>query len=416
MKRSAFRILTFSLLLSALSCESEDPIKREQAEMQKRMEGTTTDFYKAFKVALRGTAATGQSESFHDARTALLALAGSTAMEMGEVKKDSSLTAVVSKLFTVAVGLKDAKKILLETDEDTLPTVAENILYVISAGKSSDLSQSGLPWLNENSEHLMLAALWYASAKAPKSFALYELSRTNDDQLGNTDLKLLAKMSRSVIYLREDWPYMSEKAADEYLAISEKEKDYIMQHPWPSLDTAANPSPEAAWHQWRGIGYLLRATARMKMEDKDKEADADLQMFLQEATAGGFDNELTWTVGAYLAVKKEDKEKAALYLGKLEKSSVLSENERKTASEIKGYMNNREPGKALNMISDKMAIAKISGHYISGRANQLGGLAKLEEMDWSKRLLKIVDEISGFVGKIPDASDDMDSGSSDLFD
>lgn len=351
-------LLPVVFLATLISCSKEDPMEKEKREITERIADVKLDAYKAFKVSLRGTAAAGKDSAFDRARLSVLAAVG-YAMMGG----DSALMRDPVAMIKTTKEVGSSITLLAKTDEDSLPTVLENIDYVLSgATHSSKPFVSNL--LNENEEHLMLGGIWISTPGTPSELPLYEFSRTNDDALGSVDMKLIAKAGRSLLYLRESFPYHAEKSADELIALTEKEKDYLLKNPWPMVDANGNAAnPEQAWHQLHGIAYLLRGLSREKMDGKEEDALDDLETFIKESEAGGLDNEATWSAGAYVAIKKENKDDAIKYLDKLAASKALTKDELEAVKETRDYIESRENGKALNSFSDKLAILKIGGGY-----------------------------------------------------
>jgi len=410
--RNLLPILAFSGFAFLVSCgnEKEDPIKREQAEMKEQLDATSVGYYKALKVALRSTAAAPDDPEFAKARMTIMGFAGETfvTVQMAAHRPDSMKEDALRLLSNVK-ELDHAKDVLLKIDEDSLPTVTANLLVMLAGLSSTPKDDDVPPDLYKSGEHLFFAGAWYVSRRMPRPFALYELSRVKDDELKSVDLQLLAKLCRSMMYLEEKWNYMSEQSASEFIAITEKEKDYLLASPWPSIDTASSPSPEAAWHQLHGLGYLLRGVARLQMEEevKHEEGYDDLEKFVAEAEAGGFDNELTWTAGTYVAVKKENKDKAIAYLGKLEKSKTLSQEEKDAAKEIREYMERRDAGKAMNKLNDKLAIARISYHYFAARISHSKQAKSVNKTEAGKKLARVTEEAQAFGDNIPSGADSL---------
>lgn len=374
-------------VLSLVSCggSDEDPLLLEKKAMEKMQAENKVEFYRAFKVALRSYAVDSTEPGFAEARNAILGTAGNAlhVMDSASAAKTNLL-----EMASNAKALYDAKDVLLKTDEDSLPTILENIFSMGGKGLSASQEQSLFSGFGEDDEHLFLGATYYVSHKVPKSFMLYEIYRVHDERLKSTEMRIGSKLLKSIAWLENKWPYHAELAANEYIALFDKEKSYLLSSPLPSLDTAATPTPEKAWHQWRAIGYALLGVAHMQMEDKEKQEAAydDFALFLKDAEAGGLDNELTWSIGATVAVKNEDKEKALAYLGKLETSKILNADEKEAATAIKQYVEKRDNASALNSISDKLAIAKIAGTYAVHRANAAKPVERMQQTEAGKKL------------------------------
>src|SRR5574343_1849909 len=94
MKKILFLLPVFAVLFSFCSKE-EDPFKREQEEMNKAMSATINDTYRAFKVALRGTATAGKDSLFDQARLNLLAATGYVLVESAQPDSTRNLQDVI---------------------------------------------------------------------------------------------------------------------------------------------------------------------------------------------------------------------------------------------------------------------------------------------------------------------------------
>lgn len=387
MKKILLLFPVFVLLF--LSCgKDEDPMQREQKEMDKAMSGPVSDTYKAFKVALRGTATAGKDSLFDQARLNLLAATGYVLVQSAQPDSTRSLNDVI-QLAKSAETIAETVPMLIKTDEDTLPTVLENIAWVMDP-KNSGATWSVASLLNEDEEHLILAGAWIVSQRAPAGLCLYELSRVDDDSLRTPDLKLISKFARSILYYLNNWPYHGEQSADELVQLTEKEKDYLLKNPWPAVDAQGNAvTPEQAWHQLHGIAYLLRGLNREKMEDRKADALADMETFVSEAEAGGLDNEVTWSAGAYVAISKEDKDGALKYLDKLAASKILSKDELAAINSTRDYISKRDNKTAMTTFNDKIAIVKITATYVGKLLSQSKPIKDLNGSKSGKEFLRL---------------------------
>jgi hypothetical protein len=397
-------VLPLLILLSLVySCgtEKEDPFLREQKLMDESMKSLLPDGYKAFKVALRGTANQGKDSLFDQARLNLLAASGYVLVKTAQPDSTRSLKDIL-KIAQAAKTITEAIPTLIKTDEDTLPTIMENISYVLNlTNLNTGIHFDSL--VNESEEHLYLATAWILSQRAPSSFGLYELNRVDDTKLRSKDLQMVSKLSRSLLYYTNDWPYHGERAAEDLLKFTEDEKTYLLAHPWPTKDAGGNDvTAEQSWHQIHGLAYLMRGLNRDKMEDRKEDANSDFNEFVSEAERGGLDNELTWLVGAYVSIRQEKKEKALEYLDKLAASKVLSQEELDAIAETRKYVADRDNGKALNAFSDKLAIVRIAGVYAYSLFEKSEAMVKMEKSPAGKEFLRIT-KISP--GKLLDPAD-----------
>ena len=369
------------------ACHHEDPFDKEQIEIDEALSSSQLQAYKAFKVSLRGTAATGKDSAFDQARREVLStMAYSIAAASDSTKQVDLISAVKSSSTLLASVALLAKK-----DEDSLPTVLENISYINYADQPAGKDPFAT-LLNESEEHAVLGALWMGTPSAPAGLSLYEIQKIKDDEVRSVDVKLILKMARSMMYFQHKWPYHAERSADELVKMIEKEKDYFIKNPWPAVDANGNSvSAEQAWHQMHATGILMRAAARMQMEEKDKEYMEDLSLFVQEAETGGFDDEAVWSIGALVAIKKDDKDAALKYLGKLEKSKNLSSDELAAIAETKKYVEKKENGEALTAMKDKIAFLGITSNYFGKLLMNSKPVKELDKSEGGKKFLAITD-------------------------
>jgi hypothetical protein len=151
----------------------------------------------------------------------------------------------------------------------------------------------------------------------------------------------------------------------------------------------------------------MRALARMQMENKDKEYMDDLSSFVSEAEAGGFDDEAVWSIGALVAIKKDDKEMALKYLGKLEKSKNLSADELNAVAETKKYLEKKENNEALAAMKDKIAYGTITLKYFGTMVMNSKPVAQLNKTESGKKFVGITH--LGFGDAVSAAENTVDS-------
>lgn len=386
MKKLLFPILVLALAVSSCG-EKEDPYALEQKEIDAYFVEGGLDYYQAFKISLRGTKAVGKDPEFDSARMQLLLLTG-YAME---AIHDSEIS--VSKYIRAGTEIYNAEtavEVLLEKDEDSLPTVMENISFVMVGDSVPD------PLANlftESEEHLILAGLWFAGAHAHPDLAMYELNRIKINDIRDPQFRLLTEMTRSLLYLTHEWPYHAEKSADDFLAMTETEKDALLATPWPGVDVNGNTvSPEQAWHQIRAIGYVLRAAARSKCEDDEEKNEAafdDLDEFVKEAEAGGLDHEVVDLAGLTVALKHENNDDALMYIEKLEKRQNLTAEEKELIAEIKTYVSDKKHEDAETALEENGAMPGFLGNLFADQFMNLPAVKKLEESETGKKFIEV---------------------------
>lgn len=416
--------LIVALALVFSSCSDKESLKeKEMKKMQEQLSGVKVDFYKAVKVTVRSTAAMPNDPEFVKARKAMLSLATGLFQYQvgpdGQVIRDSSRMDVMD-IFTMAKTFYSAKDVLLKTDEDSLPTIVENVLFIMSGLKSSDLKSFGyFNNYNANYEHAILGATWTASHVAPKEFALYEFYKTDEDKISDKEMMVVVKIAKALIFLNNEYYYHSKEKSDQYLESVEANKEYFIKNPFMTIfPEAANITPEHQYYQLHCLGYIMRSLAEVEMDMQD-EADEDMVKFVEEAEKGGGDNELIWMVGAYNNIKKEDKEKALVYLNKLEKSDKIGAPEKQAVTDIKKYMEDRDSEKALTKFKDKFALMSISYDLLKARlaeTKQIQEFKKSKEGDKFFGIQKAIDDKSELVNSLGNTmnSDSLSNKATDL--
>ena len=377
----------FALILSSCGGKKEDPYAREQKEIDEYLSSEGLNVYKAFKVSIRGTKAAGQDPEFDKARAELFALTGYLLQQ----STDTTHTVDAFEVYETVTEAKPAIETLIKKDEDSLPTVMENISYVVADPGAND-PLAGM--FTESEEHLILSGLWFAGAHAHPDLALYELHRVKSDDIRDAHFKCLAEMTRSLLYLTHEWPYHAEKSADDFLALTEKEKAALIENPWPMVDANGNAvTPEQSWHQLRAIGFILRGLARHKCEEEEKKAQGieDLESFITEAEAGGLDHKIVDLAGLLVALEKEDSDKASAYIAKLEARPDLTQEEKDLVAEIKPLVEAMKAEDAKSTIADQGLLPKWATGLFADQFMNLPAVKKLQSSEGGKKFIAITE-------------------------
>lgn len=370
------------------SCgKKEDPYTREQKEIDEYLSSDGLNVYKAFKVSIRGTKTVGEDTAFDKARMQLFALTG----YMLQQAADTTQTFDAIDIANTVAEAKPAIDELLKKDEDSLPTVMQNISFVIQPVPGEDpLSEM----FTESEEHLILAGLWFAGVHAHPDLALYELNRVKSNDIRDPQFKCLAEMCRSLLYLTHNWPYHAERSADDLLKLVDAEKEALMKSPWPGVDANGNPvTPEQSWHQMRAIAYLLRGAAREKCEEEEKKEAAfdDLGEFVKEAEAGGLDHEVVDLAGLVVALKKENNDDALMYIGKLEKRPNLTQEEKDLIAEIKTYVTDKKNDEARKALDENGVLPGFAANLFADQFMNLPAVKKLQSSEGGKKFISITE-------------------------
>lgn len=378
------------LVLGFASCGTkEDPFTREQKEIDEYLSSEGLNVYKAFKVSIRGTKAVGQDPEFDKARVQLFTLTGYLLQQAA----DTTQKVDAFEIYETVSEAKPAIDELIKKDEDSLPTVMENISFVMTPG-ASVANDPLATMFTESEEHLILSGLWFAGAHAHPDLALYELHRVKSDDIRDPQFKCLAEMTRSLLYLTNNWPYHAEKSADDFIALTESEKAALIASPWPMVDANGNEvTPEQSWHQLRAIGFVLRGLARQKCEEDEKKEEGieDFETFITEAEAGGLDHKIVDLVGLMVALEKEDADKATLYIGKLEARPDLTQEEKDLIAEIKPLVVAMKAEDAQDAIDDNSLLPTFAANLFAGQFMNLQVVKDLKASEGGKKFIGITE-------------------------
>jgi tetratricopeptide (TPR) repeat protein len=223
---------------------------------------------------------------------------------------------------------------------------------------------------------------------------VYEAAAADPEKISEPLLKLGAEMVRAVVFLDQKWYYLSEDECTHYLENLDKAGPSIgSEFSYPIFPEATLNTPEAKFHQLRAAGLLMRGLCRQQ-SDREEEALEDYEDFLEDMGQGGVSNESVWLIGTYVSLKREKNEEALKYIAQLEQSDILGDKEKKMLSEAKGYIASREPDKALNSISDKLFMAKITYHYASALLEKTDGYKQLQQSETGKVFLQLPGQIN----------------------
>jgi hypothetical protein len=423
MRASKIVLLFIGLIaLAVVSCKREENLKeQEERRIREQLKNIKVDFYRTIKVTVRSTTAMPDDPKFAEARKSMLGLV--TGIFRYHVNEDGTITTDSSKigvmdLINMGRTFYSAKDILLNTDEDSLPTILHNILYLLG-GKTGMGSLGYFNAYDNNYEHAILGAVWFVTPSAPKEFVVYEFHKTDEDRIADKEILVAVKLAKAYMYLDNEYYFHSKEKSDQYLEFVENNKDYFLQHPFLNFfEEVKLATPEQQYYQLHSLGYVMRALAENKMDMED-EADEDLGLFVEEAEKGGGDNELVWMCGAYVNIKKENKDKALVYLDKLEKSDKIGAPEKKAVADIKSYVKDRDNKKALTRFKDKLAMITITYDLMKARLNESKKMQQFKESKEGEKFYgfqKDVSDQSELINSLGDATnvDSLSSKAKDL--
>jgi hypothetical protein len=391
--------ISITLFFSCGKKNDEEALRKaEEKRILAQLNNPKVELYKAMKIALRSTATVGKNPELDKARQSMFNLVGSV---FKSNPSDKSVEINPVELIVIAKEVYDSKETLLKTDEDSLPTLLANIFYLFT--NSSQIKSSYFPIsYNNNSEHMILSLLWQTTPSAPKDFALYEIYKSNENNIDDLSMRLVYQLCKSFVFYENTFYYHSFDKSNEYLKFMESNKDMISKTPIISVADQNIVASEQNYYQLHAMGLIIRALNEREM-DKKEESLNDMELFLEDMEKGGLDNELTWLVSTYVYVSKEEYEKALPAIEKLEKSNLISKPEKQAISELKGYIKSRKKGSALNVITDKLAFGKIAVNLLSNRLKSSKQLLDLEKSKEGKKLIQVQEEMNTKMNYLEDS-------------
>ncbi len=411
-------------LLLFPACKKEDPLEREKRELKEALESDAVLPYKALKAGLRSLppqamaapgdlSGVGRANLIREAKPDLDAqeiyLLTYHLLATASQMKDTMRPMSVTEYIAVGAEIAALREKLKEIDEDKYPTVLENISRFVDPLSGNQFIPEGY---NASYEHLLLALIWMGTPSMPKPVSLYELSHSAPENIKEPDIRLFSYLLRAISFLTNKWPLLSEVESTGYLECLDDNRDFLVKkYPQPLFPGAKVSGEEAAYRQCHAVGVLIRAMARL--ETDKTAAIEDLESFVEDAEAIGLDNELVWFAGALAGIEKEDEEKADLYLSKLERSKILTEDEKAMIKETRQYLKDRDKESAFVKISDGAFVAKMGIHLGTEVLKQEARYGNMENSKHGKTFISLsgsIEEAHGAISKYLNPGDLIDKG------
>lgn len=253
------------------------------------------------------------------------------------------------------------------TNEDEFPTLTD-----AANAMSGDVLRTDIPYLEgeekiirQNYEHAFLSAAMMASSSLGKDILLYECMQTKPELLADSESKSIFLFIRGFLFFEAELYYLSENEISQNINWLDNNRDVelpILEYvfDWGHLDqTETHLAYHSLNHLFRGFNRIM-----MKRDIDEQRALEDFQKFVDDSKELGLDNELIWSIEAFLFIKAEDSENAIISLKKLKQSTILSEDDKEIIEEAIEYLKDRESDKALNGIYDKFFLGKIAVKYM----------------------------------------------------
>ncbi|MFN0255481.1 short-chain dehydrogenase [Pedobacter ureilyticus] len=405
--------LTFLYLFILLVCGCSSPSTDEKLlalDKEKLTENLAYDkitFYKFAKIAIRSSAVQDTTKPEYQKfgkhlKTVLNSLSN--------INIDSGKSISPMEALLLYKDYRTVKGFVKETDEDIFPTLVEGINRIYGDRNSSfPLLKDDEKTKAQNIEHAILSMVVLATRDLGQPFALYECSKTQPELLPDHETKTLLEFVRGFLFFSNNLFYLSEDGLTRNINWLDKNQNVPLPYTkaffgWRNL---TDSQTHTAFH---GINYLFRGFDRLRMEREidEKRGLDDFEKFLEDTKKLGLETELTLAIESYLYLKREDKEKAVTALSKLKQSPLLSNSEKEAIAKTIVYVNDREAGKALNGVYDKLFLSKIATKYM---------ISVLAKIDWQSVLkannVPHTDEIFATVHKVQQISNAVSSYTSE---
>jgi hypothetical protein len=368
------------LLLFFWGCSSvptdEELLALDKEKLAEQLDYDKITFYKFAKIAVRSSAVQDTTKPEYQKFSKHL---NNVLNSLSKVEADSGKSISPIDALLLYKDYRAVKGFVKETEEDVFPTLVEgfNHIYGDKTNRLTLLAGNAKTEA-QNIEHAILSMVVLATRDMGQPFALYECSKTQPELLPDHETKTLLEFVRGFLFFSNNLFYLSEDGLTRNIEWLDKNENVPLPYTkaffgWRNL---SDSQTHTAFH---GLNYLFRGFDRLRMErDIDEERGLDdFERFLEDTKKLGLETELTLAVESYLYLKREDKEKATAALSKLKQSRLLSNSEKEAIAKTIVYVNDREAGKALNGVYDKLFLSKIATKYM---------ISVLSKIDWEKVL------------------------------
>ena len=378
MKKTLFILLTFMILGCSKEPKTDSELlTKDKTDLAESLQSYKVTTYKFGKIMIRASVATDTISPEYQVFKSDLKKIAILVLNIGE-KGTENLS--VLDYISIYRDYKKMEDYIAKTDEDIFPTITESfgVIYDNIDPKKQPFTTGKQKEYQQNIEHSILSAIVLLSKDLGKEVSLYECSQTNPELFPDTELKTLLQFYRGFLYFEKGFYYLSEDEYSRNIKWLNEHQDIELPYVKSLFKMAAldNMQTHIAF---RSMNHLFRGFARLTMDrDIDKKrALEDFEAFLKDSKEVGIDNEMIWAVETYMYLQNNEKDKAIVSLTKLKSSKLLSTKDKKSIEESIAYLKERESGKLLNGVSDKLFLGKIASKYM---------LSVLAEVDWEKVL------------------------------
>ena len=306
-----------------------------------------------------------------------------------------------SEILAFSKEVYDMQDNIEQLDEDDYPAFMEVVAHG-SRVTTGEILVYPKPWSNSY-DHWGFALVMEAQPTFG-SWKTYELDKVNIDDFSTTDLRVFTAMHKGFDNLRNQWFFLADQSFTH--SINELNRGDISLNETTKFFAEAHlidgfTVEEQLQLLLRGASYLMRGWARHQSDDADlmKQASADIEEALTDFNRLGIDNELVWLAESYVYIKNEEPNKAITSLDKLSNSRLMSKNEIALIEETKNHLQDRDPEKALNFLTDKVFMYKLGSSYAYSYAQEIRWANILKESEFGRKILKRFNDLEEAINK-----------------
>ncbi|SHE65008.1 hypothetical protein [Pedobacter caeni] len=379
------KYIALSLIALGLGCSSEQTdkvlLEKDKIALVKSLTSDKIVVWKFGKIGLRASAVRDTTMPEYQKHIKELNSVSQTLSKMSPGQKDIPVTDMI----LMYRDYRNIKNFVIETDEDIFPPLmdgltltygspAEKKNFINNAPKRSNEDKLYL----QNMEHAILSILVLATRDLGTEVSLYECSKTQPDQLPDSEMKTLLQFVRGFLFFSNKFFYLSEDEISSNIKWLEKNKEVDLPYTRALFNWSkfSNEQSRVAFH---GLNHLFRGFDRTMMKrdiDQERALD-DFEAFLADAHELGIQNETVWSVESFVYIKRGKNKEAIASLTKLKASPLMSSAEKESIQKSIDYLQERDPDAKLNGVYDKYFVAKIASKYM---------MATLAKVDWEKVL------------------------------
>lgn len=370
------------MFICLISCSGEKTdqmmLELDQVKLNENLNYDKIVFYKYAKLAIRSAAI--QDTTLPEYQK-FSKQSESTVRTLKSINPNGKDQLSVFEALRLYKSYRSVKSFVRETDEDIFPTLVDGFIAIKTGKIAVDTFYPDKNKLNnQNIEHAALSVAVLTTRDLGQPIALYECSKTAPEKLEDGELKTLLEFTRGFLFFSNNLYYLSEDGLTRNIKWLDKNQQIALPYT-KAFFGWRNLSDEQTHLAFLGMNYLFRGFDRMRMNRKiDEERSLeDFDLFLKDMNTLGLQNEIIWMVDSYLNLKRENPEKAIQSLEKLNKSTLLSDDEREAIQKTIDYQKNRDADAALKTVYDKAFLAKIGTKYM---------FAILAKIDWERLMLE----------------------------